>query len=600
MGRRPWVVGLAALTLLLTAAAAALVLRGSGGVPAGRLATTSPADTFAIPAPLTLLAEPHVVLEHGFVSVSGDKKGTARPEDLLVVALEAGNAVLDVERAALTITEAGAPEAEPASGGSGPVLEGVTATLAKALSAFDFDALTIRDSTITFKSASGTTETLTGFSAVLKSQRKSAIAATGTFELHNKPVSFDSALTVPSNWKKDTPLPFRASITSKLLTASFDGRLTVGDRLQLSSPQADLNILKLRAAARWLGSPWPPGPGLRTFHAKGPFEWAAGAATFENARFEIDGNVAKGSLALRLSDNRPRLEGTLAFDSILLDPYIPASAVAGGLANFTHATSWLPFESRAGDGHPSLITTLDADLRISAASVMAHGTRLGQGAATVSIDGGRLNADLTEIALASGATGEGQLKLDMTSSEPKYALRGKFDDLEMSHASEALFGYPIVQGSGSVAASFAGVGAPGQFILERLTGKIDVEVPASSRLGANVPAMLAAARAKPQEGWESGRGTMAIDGISARFSVADGIFKAESIKAIAGQTRLEASGTINAPSRTLDLTLSVADVLADGVLGRLGKDQTHELQMRGAWSHPSIRSGSKSAEAVKP
>ncbi len=66
------------------------------------------------------------------------------------------------------------------------------------------------------------------------------------------------------------------------------------------------------------------------------------------------------------------------------------------------------------------------------------GPALGRCAATVSINDGKLFADLAEVEFELGGSGDAQLTVDMTRDEPRYALRGKFADLDMARATETL------------------------------------------------------------------------------------------------------------------------------------------------------------------
>ena len=73
---------------------------------------------------------------------------------------------------------------------------------------------------------------------------------------------------------------------------------------------------------KWIGIRIPDGDSLKGFSAAGAFHLAGSTLTFDDGTFTLDGNKAVGLLALTAGDPRPRVEGTLAFDRLVLDPYL--------------------------------------------------------------------------------------------------------------------------------------------------------------------------------------------------------------------------------------------------------------------------------------
>ena len=98
--------------------------------------------------------------------------------------------------------------------------------------------------------------------------------------------------------------------------------------------------------------------------------------------------------------HRRSIEGTLAFDRLVLDPYLMRAdadeqAAADGLFDW------------------ALLKYLDADLRISAGEIVAFATSLGRGGFTVSAKDGVVAGEIGELDLCDGSA-SGRLNLDLS------------------------------------------------------------------------------------------------------------------------------------------------------------------------------------------
>ncbi len=428
-----------------------------------------------------------------------------------------------------------------------------------ALVARNFDMLVLRNAMIVIKTPGGAEETLYSVSAEIRSKRDTALEAKGTFRLRGEELAFDIAGAVPQA-KKDAPISLRASLKGTHLGASIDGRLVRGERLQVASPHAKLTVPNLRNAARWLGADWPEGQqGLGAFEAEGPLDWSEGSLSFENARFTLDGNAATGALSLTLGSGRPKVEGTLAFNSLNLAPYLTPAASANRIL----AADWLSFIRMPGTVSSSLIREVDADVRISARSVSVADQTLGRCAASLSIKDGKLFADLAEIELDHGGTGDGQVGVDMTGGEPRYSIRGRLESFDVGRMIGQRFGRSPLEGFGSLDVDLAGVGGTEADVLASLTGKVEVDMQEGARLGVNVEGLAAAAGTASQPGiWNAAAdGATTVDSFVAKLAATGGVFTAEAVKADTGAKVVTAEGTVSLSDRALDVTVSIANEL---------------------------------------
>lgn len=597
--RRPSLVAFAALALVAILLTAPMLFNGRTGAPAlqGGNVRAESRNSFTITEPLTLLATPGLVLEAGTLSLNSAQAGKAQSGEALFAVLSRGGANLVLDGAKLRLR---ASFSESNGAGTSPGAEAL-APMAAAVAALKFNTLSIRDATITFDAPGGGEETLTGVNAEVTYARKASVQANGSFRLRGEEHSF-TVSAAPPHYKKDGTVPVRVRVKGHLVELSFDGRYAVGERSQLSAQNAEIKLTGVREVARWLGANWPSGPGLGEFTAKGLLTWGDDTISFEDAQFTLDGNASTGGLSLKFAPKRPSLEGTLAFDSLNIGPYFPErEAEPGQLVKMEDFPSLVRSLVRfPGGASPSLIREVDADLRISAASVSLGGPALGRCAATVSINDGKLFADLAEVEFELGGSGDAQLTVDMTRDEPRYALRGKFADLDMARATETHLGHALLEGTGTLNIEVTGTGGTEEAVLSSLDGRVELQMPQGARLGVGIDALARTASANPLEGgWgDAASQETRLDTLSARFIASDGVLTTETLRAGTGDKVITGSGNVNVAGRTLDLTVLVTGAPSGDVATPASEPSPlASFRVTGHWDAPSIRAATPANKA---
>jgi AsmA protein len=584
--RRPLVAAFVALAAISAALIVPLLVGGPGSDPAFTVAYVRAAshDSFTLSSPVTLIDAPRVVLEKGTISLAAaGKDGTAGSGTALSSLLTGGGANLILDGATIVIDRT-----VPLLGVGDTPLADAMAPMVAALAERKFAMLVLRNATVVIKTPGGSEETLHSVTAELQSKSETSFAAIGTLRLRGEEISFDIAGVTPQG-KKDTPVAIRAALKGRLLNASLEGRFVKGERLQIASPNAELIVPQLREAARWLGADWPEGQrGLGAFEAKGPLDWSEGSLSFENARFTLDGNTATGALSLTLGPDRPKIEGTLAFNSLNLAPYFATSAPP---ATRALAADWLSFVRIPGSVSSSLIREIDADVRISARSVAVGDQTLGRCAASLSIKGGKLFADVAEIELDHGGTGDGQVGVDMTGGEPRYSVRGRLESFDVGKMIGQRLGPSALEGFGTVDVDLAGEGDTEAAVLASLSGKVEVDMPEGARLGVDVEGLAASAGTASQPGiWGAAAdGATAVNSFMAKFAATGGVFTAEAVKADTGEKVVTAEGTVSLAERAIDVTVSIADELAGSAATGTGELVPAEgFRVSGPWAAPTV------------
>ncbi len=537
-------------------------------------------DSYSLSSPIRLLKAPNIALESGTISMPPSRSGLARGGEMIAMLITGSSSRMTLERATIA---ADFSESEAVLGSG--VAHGGVAPLVAALQQLQFDALAVRDSSVRIKLADGTTLVLDDLAADVTAKQNGNIRAVGSFVFRGEKVAFDTTLASKVD-PQSGAYPITASLKSALLSSGLDGQLLLGESPRLLSPQADLTIPNVRAAARWLGAGWPPGDAFEGFYAKGQLEWVNHTVAFQKATVQMDGNEATGTLSVNFSGPRPALDGTLGLKTLDLTKYV------GAPAGSTQAPgqSLLSMVSGASGLEFPLIQIIDADLRISSNNVVLPGVSIGRSAATISLKGGKMIADIAELEIDEGTRGGGQLRIDATGTRPSYDIRGKLEALDLGRAGQAIFGHPTIQGRGDVIIEISAAGDTGTLLLSSLDGKLCVSLAEGGQLGLDVDQLSAAAKSpQTQSAWQAASsGTMPIDTLEARFAVHNGVIRTEVAKAVAGSRAMNAEGAINLPARRLDLELAVGEMAqANAAAPRTGD----VIDMHGPWASPVLAPG---------
>lgn len=492
-------------------------------------------DAFELTDPILLSTSPLIRAQGGSVLLAAPP-GQSLSGEVAAKLIASGQANLVLEDATLLVTGVDTPTGEAVTGAEAPLLD--------ALVRLNYESLTLRRSNLSIMLPGGQIETLRGVDATITLKRKSSLHAKGTGQLRGRPISFETTLTLQSDRKGTRVLPARIQFRDENLAITVDGKVTLAGPPQLQG-DALVTIENLRDAARWLGAPWPPGQTLRNLLVKGQLDWTSASLSFERSQFKMDGNEATGALELNFAGARPAITGTLAFRTLDLTPYVKTT---------TTSDTGLSWSSLAGSPLKlPLGTVLDADVRISSDKVTAAGFDMGRSAASVTLRGGRLQADVAEVQI-QGGTGVGQIAADFSGFWPKVSLRGKLEAVDLGKPLSTMLGQNIIQGSATVIADLNASGNVASDLLSSLNGKLNVRAETGGRIGADLRGMLNTAQATPYSGWTvAKRAQTSYDQLDVKLQVQDGIVTTEGTRIVSGTSTWTAEGQVDLPASRIDL-----------------------------------------------
>jgi AsmA protein len=535
---------------------------------AGASVMASPRDLHVVAQPVQLTQAPDLVLNRGILYADGNA-ATGAPISRFVL-----------DGPLFTLNASGHTAA--ASIANGPNLSAMVAPLIEQLAAMSFDTLTIRHGALNVTTTDGTLEIISDIEAELSNRRKGAVSGKGTFVVRGQRLNFDGSLGPPADKRAQSRWPVKLAVKGPLLEASLDGHLDAAEDLRLSG-LTDISIASVRRAARWFAVPVPTAEGVNQATLKGQFTWARRTLAIEDAKVSIDGNEATGTLALNVAGERPLIDGTLAFSSLELGPYLEAARSQSFVFD-RETASWSEFDLSF-----PIIRHIDTDLRISTPKVTVKGYSFGRAAATITVRAGKLLADIAELELPTGSA-SAQVTADVSELVPRYALRARIEDFEAGPAATALFGSPLLSGRTALSMELASSGQTPAELLRRLCGKSTLRVPEGGKLALDLKALHSAAKGGDALGAAAlTKGQTSVEQFEVQTRIQDGVLVTETALARSGSSGLFASGEVDLAGRTMDLRLvAKANPPQDRPLLPADVTGGDTIALRGPWSAPSI------------
>ncbi len=288
--------------------------------------------------------------------------------------------------------------------------------------------------------------------------------------------------------------------------------------------------------------------------------------TVDGGSFALDGNAAVGLLAITPGE-RPRIEGTLDFERLVLDPYVSGIKPETATAPHDSLLDW------------ALLKYFDTDLRISAAQIATSSMELGRGGFTVNAKQGVVATEIGELELCGGQA-TGHLGLDLTKAKIKASLIGSLTDVALDSCLEPLALVIPIKGVSTIKTDITTEGETTDELVSGLTGDLKIK----AQKGA-VPvdlARLLAAGAPPKDGW-SEKDLTPYDTLDADCRLSAGHIWCQRFQMQTQRNLISGAGDIDMKRQTLDWSLSVANLMAAQA------ETPSKISIRGPLAQPIIK-----------
>lgn len=458
--------------------------------------------------------------------------------------------------------------------GSLPVTPDQTpqALIANLLQGAPVGVVRVRDGTINLRTASGT-EAITKVDARFDaSSGNGAMSSFGSFLLRNETVRFALESGAPSDTANGPSVPVSLTLTSTPVTAKLTGTASFANGLQLDG-DVRTEMGNARQFLRWAGIKLPEGHSLQVLSAAGAAHWNGSTLTFDDGSFALDGNAAVGLLAITPGE-RPRVEGTLAFERLVLDPYLGDDKAAEASA------PQVPLFDQA------LLKYFDADLRISAAEITAPAVKLGRGGFTITAKRGVLASEVGELELCGGSA-SGRIGLDISQDIAKATLMANVSDMAVDGCLQQLALDIPLKGFGGLKAEISTEGRDHDALVQGLSGTLKVDAK-NGAVPVDFGRLLTSTTPLDGEGWSRNSVTL-FDSLNAECRLGAGHIWCQMFNMQTRRGLISGSGEVDLAQQTLDWSLFVASHSAPLKASQLSTETPPRVSIRGSLSQPMIR-----------
>jgi AsmA protein len=399
------------------------------------------------------------------------------------------------------------------------------------------------------------------------------------------PIAIAGALNDPETAAKGAPSPIVLVLDSPLAKLAFGGSLALGDQ---PSVDGDLtaSIPSIAALTSFLDAQPPAVLAANDITITAKVRGAADSLTFGDATLTSAGQTLEGAIAISEAGGRPAISGTLAAETLALEPLLgPPQRVLDPSGRW----SAKPFAFAP-------LRSFNLDLRLSAAHLDAYGLKLADAAASAIVTDGKLSATLME-AVAYGGRLQGEVSAAYVGRDLKLSAHGELADADLG-AAIADFAPPIVTGTGGVKFTLEASGASPAAAISSLTGIASLEAANGSILGVNLEEALRRSHRKPVDVERVMRlGGTPFDTIETSLAVDEGRAQVQRGVMTSHSMKAGLDGLIGLVDESWALQVNAIQTDA---AGEESQDAAHlTLDIAGPWSQPTIRAiGDGSTEPV--
>lgn len=383
-----------------------------------------------------------------------------------------------------------------------------------------------------------------------------------------------------------------AKVDTKHLTLSFDGQATGGTPMRIEG-KTELDTPSVRALADWAGSPIDmEGDVLGPFSVAGTVRVAQPVVAFTDATIAIDAIRATGNVELNTGGAVPRVKGNLDVAALDTNPYLRGGgggesgggASGGGAAQGSDDWSDEPIDLSA-------LKSINADFTLRVESILVQSIKIGKSALRLTVEGGLMTADLTEMALYEGQ-GKAKIVANGARAVPAVALDFDLSGMQAEPLLTDAAGFDRVSGTARGNMSVRGSGRSQREIVGNLNGTGAIGFTDGAVSGINLGAML---RNVASAFLDASAGTPQktdFTEITGTFTITNGILDNQDLQLLSPLLRVGGAGTVELPPRTVNYRITPKLVAS-------GEGQGGQAQAAGL-SVPVIVSGPWSDLSFKP
>jgi AsmA protein len=447
---------------------------------------------------------------------------------------------------------------------------------------FSFRDVTLSGGVLTYRDRrDGTAQRVEAINANVKLPSLDApLVFDGGLTWNKEPITISTTVANPRALSTGGKSALTAKVAGDVLNASFDGE--VDAKTSAISGKVDFATASARRLAAWAGVDLPKVKGFGAMKLAGQLEADGGRVAFKDTTLSLDGMNGSGNLALETARAKPYVKGDFTLDRLDLNPYMSVGggkgpASSGGMPKWS--TGAIDF---------SALRTVDADFDFAVNALSVGGLKIGRSALGFALAGGKLRANLKQLALYGG-NGSGTIALDGSGKAPVFGVDVTIGGVQAEPFLMDLAGFNRLSGTGIIVAKVTGGGNSQRAWMKSMGGAASIKFVDGAIKGVNLAEIARTIQSVLTGGAIGGAAKTDFAELSASFAIRQGVAANKDLKLLNPFVRLNGAGIIDLGEQTLDYRVepkAVRSIKGQGGRGDLAGIGI-PFRIKGPWSNPS-------------
>jgi AsmA protein len=233
---------------------------------------------------------------------------------------------------------------------------------------------------------------------------------------------------------------------------------------------------------------------------------------------------------------------------------------------------------------------VDAQIKVSAAELNIGEAHFAPVAIDATLNGGALKCGITNLG-AYGGQASGELDIDVSGSNPAYALRSDLDGVRALPLLRSAAGFDKLDGKLQAKIAVRSTGASQRAIMSNLNGTVSAVFQDGAIRGLNVAQMIRSLTATTLSGWqESPEQSTDLSQLSASFRIEQGQATTGDLNLVGPLVKMTGTGTVDLGQKSLAFRVEPKLVMTTEGQGRAADPVGFGIPVviDGPWAEPRI------------